>query len=189
MYSISHRHLSPSQRETKQLHVPLEIKSINGEGRFAGYASVFHLVDNHQDMVIPGAFRETIKGRTHEIKLLWQHDSKTPIGVIREMFEDQTGLYIEGQLMLELEKAREAHALLQKRVLSGLSIGYSPVRYTQDPETGIRQLKQIHLWEVSLVTFPANEESRISVVKSQDEATQLIALDYALKRLERLFIH
>jgi HK97 family phage prohead protease len=165
-------------REQRKVSVPLEIKSIEPDGRFAGYASVFDMTDNQRDRVLRGAFRETLKGRVREVKLLWQHDQAEPIGVFTQMFEDQHGLYVEGRLLMQVARAREAYALLKEGVLSGLSIGYSPLRYSTEPDTGVRLLHRVALWEVSLVTFPANEASRVNVVKSDAYG----ALDAALAR-------
>ncbi len=165
MCSFYESKISPKMREQRQVSVPLEIKSIEPDGRFAGYASVFDMTDNQRDRVLRGAFRETLKGRVREVKLLWQHEQSEPIGYFSEMFEDVHGLYVEGRLLMDVSKAREAYALMKEGVVSGLSIGYSPLRYTIDPDSGVRLLHKVALWEVSLVTFPANDASRISVVK------------------------
>ncbi len=105
------------------------------------------------------------------------------------MFEDGRGLYVEGKLLLDIARAREAFSLLQSKAISGLSIGYSPVRYTIDPETGVRLLAEVKLWEISLVTFPANEGANVTVVKSKSQCMQdveaspaLIALSDAVDR-------
>lgn len=145
---------------------PLEIKSIAADGTFAGYASVFHVVDNQQDKVAPGAFRASLKARSQPVQLLWQHQWESPIGVIETLFEDTRGLFMRGRLLMDVEKAREAYALLKAGVLRGLSIGYSVKRATRDPHTGVRTLQEVELWEVSLVTFPANEAAQITTVKS-----------------------
>lgn len=161
------RKIGASMRERKRLQFPLEIKSIDAEGRFAGYASVFGVVDSQRDIILRGAFRETLAGRMAEIKLLWQHDMAEPIGVIERLFEDRHGLYVEGRLLLEVARAREALSLMKAGAVSGLSIGYSPTRYTLDAETRIRRLSAVELWEVSLVTFPANDAARVTVVKAR----------------------
>lgn len=181
------RKVSRNCREQKRIDVPLEIKSVDPDGRFCGYASVFDMVDSQRDVMQRGAFRETLKDRLSEIKLLWQHAAGEPIGYFTAMFEDPHGLYVEGQLLLEVAKAREAYALMKSGVVSGLSIGYSPLRYTTDPDTGVRRLHKVALWEVSLVTFPANEASRVSVVKSGAhgyacKAKDIAALSAALGR-------
>ena len=174
-------------RERKRLDFALELKSIDQQGRFAGYASVFNVVDSQRDIVLPGAFMQTVRGRAGEIKLLWQHQQDEPIGVFDRLFEDARGLYVEGRLLLGVQRAMEAHSLLKAGAISGLSIGYSPVRYAIDAKTGVRRLSQVELWEVSLVTFPANEAANVTVVK-QAMPYQLIslsdALDKALKALQ-----
>jgi len=123
------------------------------------------VVDSQRDIILRGAFAQTLSGRTGEIKLLWQHQQDEPIGVFDRMFEDERGLYVEGRLLLDVRRAKEAMILLKAGAISGLSIGYSPVRYCIDADTGIRLLAEVDLWEVSLVTFPANEVAGVTVVK------------------------
>jgi HK97 family phage prohead protease len=101
--------------------------------------------------------------------MLWQHDADKPIGVWTEMVEDEKGLRIKGQLAMETVKGKEAHALLKMGALNGLSIGFMSKEWSYDRETEVRTLTAIDLWEVSLVTFPANEKARVTNVKSADE--------------------
>jgi uncharacterized protein len=191
------RKISATVRERKTLHFDLELKSVDGQGRFAGYASVFNVVDNQRDIILPGAFTCTLNGRLSEIKLLWQHQQDEPIGLFDRIFEDRHGLYVEGRLLLTLQRAQEALALLKEGVINGLSIGYSPTRYKMDEKNGVRLLTEVELWEISLVTFPANSQANITVVKQRfqpmenethDEwqqaqrTGQLIALSDALSR-------
>lgn len=180
--------LSPAMRERKRLDFTLNLKSISEEGRFAGYASVFDVVDNQRDVIVRGAFAGTIRNRVSEIKLLWQHRMDEPIGVFTAMFEDARGLYVEGQLLKNVARAQEALALLKAGAISGLSIGYSPLRYTLDPDTGIRMIREVELWEVSLVTFPANAAANVTVVKSAAPA-QMVALSDALDRAIETLTH
>ena len=178
--------ISASMRERKHLQFPLMIKSIDGEGRFAGYASVFDVVDSQRDIILPGAFAQTLKGRTGDIKLLWQHQQDEPIGTFTKLFEDRHGLYAEGQLLLGVRRAKEAFMLLKSGAVNGLSIGYSPVHYTIDDATGIRTLSEVDLWEISVVTFPANAAANMTVVKSAGKNPQrqlLLALDRAIEAL------
>lgn len=184
------RRLSPTMRERKKLGFSLDIKSIEDSGVFAGYASVFGMVDNQRDVMLKGAFSRTLKGRVGDIKLLWQHQQDEPIGVFTEIAEDANGLYVEGKLLLQIQRAKEAHALLKEGAISGLSIGYSPVRYTIDEKTWVRKLAEVELWEISLVTFPANDAAQVTVVKQMvdrewgqlQQGGQLVALSEALDR-------
>ena len=114
-----------SERYTRQISYPFEVKSIAADGSFAGYASVFHVVDNHRDIIEPGAFRTSLKSRKDPVQLLWQHQWEEPLGVIESLFEDARGLFVRGKLLMEVARAREAYALLKSGVLRGLSIGYN----------------------------------------------------------------
>lgn len=179
-----------SPRSRGRMDCALELKSLDAQGRFAGYASVFNVIDSQRDIILRGAFAKTLKGRIGEIKLLWQHQQSEPIGVFDRIFEDARGLYVEGRLLLHVRRAQEAHTLLKAGALSGLSIGYSPVHYTVDPHTGVRTLSEVALWEISLVTFPANEAAGVTVVKQDErrawqqaqQSGQLVALSEALSR-------
>jgi HK97 family phage prohead protease len=157
--------ISRAMLENRKIECEFSIKSLGVDGRFAGYASVFNLVDRQRDVLLRGAFAETLKGRMREIKFLWQHNMAEPIGIFTDIFEDERGLYVEGRLLLEVARASEAYALLKAGAIGGLSIGYSPLRYTIDPDTGVRLLSQVELWEVSLVTFPANQAATVTVLK------------------------
>lgn len=160
------RKISAHLREHKKISATLELKSIDAEGRFAGYASVFDVVDNQRDIVLHGAFAQTIRDRAPQIKLLWQHQTDEPIGVIEALFEDARGLYVEGRLLLDVARSREAFTLMKAGAVTGLSIGYSPVRYSVDPDSGVRRLAAVDLFEISLVTFPANQSANVTVVKA-----------------------
>jgi len=157
--------ISATMRERKRLGFALHMKGMDEQGRFAGYASVFNVVDNQRDIIQRGAFAHTLPGRVSEIKLLWQHQQDEPIGVFDRMFEDARGLYVEGRLLLNVQRAQEAYTLLKAGAISGLSIGYSPLKYKVDEKTGVRRLSEVELWEVSLVTFPANDAAGVTVVK------------------------
>jgi len=167
----------------------LEIKSIAADGTFAGYASVFNVVDSQRDVVRPGAFRASLKSRTQPVRLLWQHRWEHPIGVIDALFEDGNGLYIKAHLLLEVAQAREAYALMKAGVVKGLSIGYSVKSSRRDPETGVRQLMAVELWEISLVTMPANEAAQVTVVKSVESQAEKAAFAQALLRAENAYRH
>jgi HK97 family phage prohead protease len=162
------RKIGMTMREHKNYNVALELKSIDANGRFAGYASVFNVIDNQHDVMQRGAFSKTLSRGVTNIKLLWQHQQDEPIGIFDRIFEDAHGLYVEGRLLLDVARAKEAYALLKAGALTGLSIGYSPSRYHIDADTGVRKLLEVDLWEVSLVTFPANEAANVTVVKSSE---------------------
>ncbi|QLK57440.1 HK97 family phage prohead protease [Ehrlichia ruminantium] len=151
--------------QQKTCNLFLSNKNIKNCGIFSGYASVFNVVDRQKDIIIPGAFSSTIKD-FHRIKLLWQHNSTEPIGNIISISEDHIGLYVKANLLLDLQKGKEAYLMLKNGIINALSIGYQAVDYNTDFKTGIRTLKKISLWEISLVTFPANTQSKVIDVKN-----------------------
>lgn len=158
--------------KTKHFDVGFEIKAVNADGTVEGYGSVFGVRDNYDDVIAKGAFVQSLKD--HKAAgtmpaMLWQHDADKPIGVWTEMVEDEKGLRIKGQLAMETVKGKEAHALLKMGALNGLSIGFMSKEWAYDRDTEVRTLTAIDLWEVSLVTFPANGKARVTNVKSADE--------------------
>lgn len=147
----------------------LEVKAVGDDGTFSGYGSVFGVTDSYNEIVAPGAFTESLadiaaKGRP--LPVLWMHRPDSPIGLWDDLKEDQRGLHGSGTLLIdEVPDARKAHALMKKRVVSGLSIGYWVRESSYDEKTGIRMLTKLDLVEISVVTFPANEEARVEAVK------------------------
>lgn len=154
-----------------RLDVPFKIKAVSEDGLFSGYGSVFGVIDSYKEVVAPGAFAESLSQRTPA--LLWQHRSGEPIGVYSAIREDQTGLYVEGRLALKTTRGAEAYELLKMGAISGMSIGFMTREDSYDRVTDVRTLKKVDLWEVSLVTFPANDAARVSGVKSIDTIASL----------------
>lgn len=152
--------------EVKFAGAPLS--GVTSDGLFEGYASLFGIADLGGDLVMPGAFRESLLRRgAHGVKLLWQHDPAEPLGTWREIGEDRRGLFVRGRLDLAVGRAREVHALMKSGAVDGLSIGFKTQRSRRDEKTGQRRLEKLDLWEVSIVTFPMLPEARVSAVKQQ----------------------
>jgi HK97 family phage prohead protease len=151
------------------MHAPLPPISrlqLAVDGSIEGYASLFGEVDQARDMVMPGAFRETLKQRgLRKIPMLFQHDPSEPVGVWLELKEDFRGLIARGRLIPDVLRARELLSLLKAGAIDGLSIGYRTVRGQIDPRTRVRRLYQVDLWEISIVTFPLLNGARVSAVK------------------------
>lgn len=151
---------------------PFETKQVGEKGEFEGYASVFDKMDWYGDVVRRGAFTDSLNAWKAKGKLppiLWQHMSAVPLGPHLEMEEDDKGLRVRGLLLIEeIDKAREAHALLKNKVISGMSIGFNvPEGGAEfDGKANVWNLNRIELWENSLVTFPANADAQVENVKS-----------------------
>ncbi len=128
-----------------------------------GYASVFNAPDMNGDIVAPGAFSNAlIQHPVSRIKMLYQHAAETPIGRWTAAEEDEKGLYVSGEILLNSERAREVYALLSGGAIDGLSIGYRTVRAQKDGRSERRRIVEAELWEVSVVTFPMADGARVS---------------------------
>jgi HK97 family phage prohead protease len=143
-----------------------ELKADDTARTVEGFASVFGNVDSYDDIVMPGAFTKSLQARLPA--MLWQHDSDQIPGLWTEATESATGLYVKGPI-LDTTLGNDVYKLAKAGAVTGMSIGYSPVKYSIDQDTGIRRLTEIDLWEVSLVTFPANDMARVTAVKAKPE--------------------
>jgi uncharacterized protein len=135
-------------------------------GTFQGLGAVYGNVDLGGDIIEPGAFTRTIKNSGGKVPLLWQHDQHEPIGIAK-LSDSKEGLVVNGQLVMESNVAQKAFALMKADVLTGLSIGFDTVVSEYNKEKDIRHLKELKLWEMSLVTFPMNTSARVTAVKSR----------------------
>ena len=154
----------------KTKFLTLCLKATGDDGSFEGYGSIFGNVDSYGDIVDPGAFSKTLAERGPKIKLLWQHDPSQPIGIFTSLVEDSNGLKVTGQLNLDVQQGKEAYALLKQGALDGMSIGYTTIQSTYNSVTQINHLTEVKLYEVSLVTLPANEEATVTSVKTAFES-------------------
>lgn len=149
--------------------LPLELKDLNEElGEFTAYGSVFGVVDSYGDVIERGAYKKTLKAWKAKKRLpamLWQHQSDMPVGVYTDMQEDEYGLRITGKLALETNAGRDAWTLLKMGAISGFSIGFALPPSSWYVQDDLRHIKEIDLWEVSIVTFPACEQAQLTQIK------------------------
>lgn len=146
------------------------------EGIFSGYGAVFENIDSGGDIIEPGAFTKTLAEGWERVKVLALHnDCWLPIGRPVELREEPNGLFISGKIS-DTTMGRDVKVLLKDGVLNELSIGYDPIIFDYD-ENGIRHLREIKLWEVSVVTWAMNPEAVITSYKSmQETAAQALAI-------------
>ena len=149
-----------------------ELKEVSETGVFDGYGATFSSrPDSYGDIIEPGAFAKTLTEQAGRIKILWQHDTWSPIGIPQELREDSSGLYVKGKLSLGVQKAREAFELVKDGVISELSIGYETIK--DEVIDNVRHLREIRLFDISLVTFAANPEALVLSAKLNDKLAQL----------------
>lgn len=167
----------------ERIEVKFAPDDVSVKGEFAGYGAVFGNVDSHGDVIVPGAFSETLKvwrgrGRLPTMKLM--HGSAAnpfngddlPLGVWTEMREDQSGLYVEGRISApDTDFGKRIVGLMRDGALGGLSIGYRAAKSVKGDgvSTPKRTLQEIILSEVSLVDEPSNALSRVSSIKAAQD--------------------
>lgn len=152
------------------------VKDVGEHGEFKGYASVFGNVDLQSDVVERGAFKRTIDHNAGKVPILAFHDSSMEIGMTKALIEDQHGLAFQGQLYLddtdpknELPDARAMYVRMKRRLEfdkpMGVSFGYDVIKHAMDGT--VRRLKELKLWEISIVPFAANPSAMVLDVKEQ----------------------
>ena len=157
----------------KTLNIPFELKEATDAGKFSGIASVYGALDLGGDIVERGAFSKTLAERP-TVPVLWQHRTDEVIGEGR-LKSTQSGLTIDALLDMEDPVASKAFRKLKNGLIRGLSIGYEVVK--DEIENGVRHLKELKLWEVSIVTFPMLPAAQVTSVKAFDLEEMKAALE------------
>lgn len=164
------RGTGPGRREYKTVQFELE-KYDEEQGIVSGYASVFGNVDDGGDVVEPGAFAESIAEGVGRVKILALHnDCWLPVGRPLVLKEDTKGLYFEAKIS-DTALGRDVKTLIRDGVLTEFSIGYDPIEFEFDA-TGIRHLRKVKLWEISIVTWAMNPEATVTDYKQQKQTTE-----------------
>jgi HK97 family phage prohead protease len=172
---------TPSEPSAASVFAPRT--TIDANGTVEGYASLFGEIDQARDMVMRGAFSDTLARRgIRRVPMLFQHDPSEPVGIWLELREDHRGLFARGRLIPEVARGRELISLLRAGAIDGLSIGFRTSKARIDPKTRIRRLLAVDLWEISIVTFPLLAGARVQAVK---QATSRAKLSHARTRAER----
>ncbi|PSJ61653.1 HK97 family phage prohead protease [Pseudaminobacter soli (ex Li et al. 2025)] len=159
-------------RLCERKRLDLAVETVEPDGTFSGYASLFGKVDLGKDVVERGAFARSLKARgASGIRMLFQHDPNEPIGAWTEIREDARGLFVRGRLAKDVGRARDVLNLMRGGALDGLSIGFHAVRTRRDAASGVRRILEADLWEISIVTFPMLPEARVETVKGRQLPT------------------
>lgn len=154
-----------------KLAVPFEVRAISEDekGLVEGYASVFGAKDWYGSVFDKGCFLKSLSERKN-IKVLWNHDAYAPIGRVIEAREDDYGLFVKYKLSLGTEHGNDIYELIKDGVIDSMSIGFN-IR-TEAIENDVWHIKEVDLWEVSPVTFAANNEAMITSFRSLDPRNQ-----------------
>lgn len=156
---------------TKKMVVPFAVKQMDEDDdfyTFEGYGSTFDNVDLGDDRVMRGAFKDSIRECMESGKMppvLWQHDMHMPLGKYIEMREDERGLYVKGRMPKADDFVRgRVYPQMKAGSVGAMSIGYRADEW--EIEDGIRNLKKLKLFEISLVTMPMNPQAEVTGIKA-----------------------
>lgn len=152
--------------ETKEI-----VRENQKYGIIKGYASTYDNVDRTGDVILQGAFTKSLeryKETNSPINMFFQHSPTNMIGgfPIDKVKDDAEGLFVVGEINLDVQKGREAYALAKQGVLSDLSIGFTINDADTSEDNTIRIIKEAELWEASLVAVPANPKAVVTDVKA-----------------------
>lgn len=148
----------------KTLDFRTEIKASEDDGirSFEAYGSTFGNIDSYKDIVMKGAFTNSLQKRMP--KLAYQHDYTKLVGVIKNAEEDEIGLRVKGEF-IDTPLGNQVYQEVKSGAINEMSIGYATKQSDYD-EDGVRRITELDLYEVSFVTFPANDKAIITSVKS-----------------------
>lgn len=152
-----------------------EVKAVGEEDNFftfKGYASTFNNIDYGDDVVVRGAFANSL-AKNAQVPILWQHQMSEPVGVSTQLYEDDKGLYIEGKMPKD-DTLVSGRIIPQMKVgsIKEMSIGYITKNFDMAKD-GVRILKEVDLFEISLVTKAMNSQALVSGFKSFAGTTKL----------------
>jgi HK97 family phage prohead protease len=167
--------------ERKLLSLDITGFKFDGEsGEFEGYASVFGGKDSYGDTIQKGAFAKTLENRNRPVRMRWNHFGPV-IGKYTEMYEDEKGLHVKGQLTPGHSVANDVRASLAHGAIDGLSIGFFLNDYS-NMEGGGRDIRSVDLVEISVVEEPADLAAKITSIKSAvDQSEKLSDLELILR--------
>lgn len=172
--------------------VNFEIKSLSEEAggllKIEGYAAIFDIPDEPDwrcsDILIKGCFKKTLEERKSKVKLCFNHDLYNLVGRIDELYEDSKGLYVKAYIS---EAEDDLQTKIKEKIYTEMSFGYETLQadYTEDQDGNmIRTVKEVKLWEVSVVSMPKHPLATFSEAKSaerlstiEDEFDRLISIE------------
>jgi len=167
--------------ELVRKQIKLAVKSVDDDGTFEGYCSVFGNLDSDNEVIDKGAFKRTLDHSKGVVPILWQHERKEPVGWNAEAEEDDHGLKIKGRLMIDTEDGRRARSFLKLGLelggKPGLSIGFLVPKSGDYFKDGVRHFKEVALKEYSIVTFPANAEAAVTGAKGTKKTKRVDGVD------------
>lgn len=178
---------------TKNAVVQLKAGPEDGlnEGQFTAYASVFGNIDSYGDIVVKGAFANALatwEKSGNRIPLLFGHNMTDPdfnIGHVVKAEEDAVGLKVTAELDLENPKAKQVYRMIKGRRIDQMSFAYDVIDGAPAQKDGedVYEIRDLKLYEVSVVTVGANSETEILAVKQMPVVADRLLTDVKAGRV------
>ncbi len=162
------RDLKDGEFTTRDFTLEMRIDDLNNR-EMSGHASIFGNVDSFGTRFMPGAFKKTLKRNKGQIRFLRDHDWSRVLGPMVELEEDAKGLAFRARFS-DTSLADETRTLVADKALTDLSIGFQTKKSKFDEDAEVRDIIEVDLWEVSVVTFGANDKTKIEAVRATEQS-------------------
>ncbi|WP_434701539.1 HK97 family phage prohead protease [Pseudomonas sp. D1-36] len=163
--------------------VEIKFDSSGKTGTFEGYASVFGVVDSDGDIIMPGAFKKALSSQSRQVGMFFNHRTwELPVGKWLSLEEDSKGLLTRGELTPGLSMSTDLRAAMEHKTVEGMSVGFTVLKDGFDLIGTGRAFKSVQdLREISICTFPANEQATVESMKSLESITTIRDLEHWLR--------
>jgi HK97 family phage prohead protease len=141
------------------------------KGIIKGYASMFNNKDSDGDIINRGAYTKTLQENAERIAFLYQHNMNQPIGKPLSMKEDEKGLFIEAKIS-DSSLGKDVKTMVSEGILKEFSVGFIPIK--EDLQKDVNYIKEIKLFEFSLVTLAANPLAKVTEYKGTKSVDNLM---------------
>ncbi|WP_252959421.1 HK97 family phage prohead protease [Pseudomonas simiae] len=163
--------------------VEIKFDSSGKTGTFEGYASVFGVVDSDGDIIMPGAFKKALSSQSRQVGMFFNHRTwELPVGKWLLLEEDSKGLLTRGELTPGLSVSTDLRAAMEHKTVEGMSVGFTVLKDDFDLISTGRAFKNVQaLREISICTFPANEQATVESMKSLESITTIRDVEHWLR--------
>lgn len=161
----------------------IKFDSSGKAGVFEGYASVFDVIDSDGDIILPGAFKKALATQSRQVGMFFNHQTwEIPVGKWQTLAEDSKGLLVRGELTPGLSVSNDLKAAMEHKTVEGMSVGFTVMKDDFDMIATGRAFKNVAaLREISICTFPANEQATIESIKSMESITTIRDVEHWLR--------
>ena len=139
-----------------------EFRSIDENGHFTGYASVYGVKDSYDSIFDAGS----LEAEQLPMPFTYQHDWNQVLGGINVFESRSDGVYVEGDFDLNIARAKEIYSLAKKGIIKGLSHRFSGSK--NEYKNGVRHITSAMVSEITLTPIPSNKGAKLTSIRSQE---------------------